>query len=46
MKDRRISFENQIKLTGPSEAFKENIRIVETEEETIITIKGKYINEK
>lgn len=46
MKDRRMSFENHIKLSGPSEAFKENIKVEERGEETIITIKGKYINEK
>lgn len=46
MKDRRMSFDNHIRLSAPSEAFKENIKIVETEEDTIITIKGKYINEK
>ncbi len=41
-----MSFDNHIRLSAPSEAFKENIEIVETEEDTIITIKGKYINEK
>ena len=46
MKDRCMSFDNHIRLSAPSEAFKENIKIVETEEDTIITIKGKYINEK
>ncbi len=46
MKDRRLSFENKIKLSGPSEAFKDNIKIEENGEDTIITIKGKYINEK
>lgn len=46
MKDRRISFEHKIKLYGPSEAFKDSVKIEENGEDTIITIKGKYINEK
>lgn len=46
LKDRRISFDHKIKLYAPSEAFKESVKIEENGEDTIITIKGKYINEK
>ncbi len=46
LKDRRISFDHKIKLYGPSESFKESVKIEENGEDTIITIKGKYINEK
>lgn len=46
LKDRYMSFDNSIKLYGPSEAFKDSIIITENGEDTIITIKGKYVNEK
>lgn len=46
MKERRIAFENRIKLYGPSESFKENVSIEEKGADTIIIIKGKYLSEK
>lgn len=45
LKDRKMSFDNKIKLIGPSEAFKENVSIETNEDNTTITIKGKYISE-
>lgn len=47
LKERKISFQNKIKLLGPTKEFYENVKIVENDNgDTVITIKGKYINEK
>lgn len=46
LKDRKMSFDNKIKLIGPAEAFKENVLIETKDDNTTITIKGKYLSEK
>lgn len=45
-KVRRLAFENSVKITVPIEEFDDTITIEENKDgDTIVTIKGKYVNE-
>lgn len=46
LKTRKISFENSIRLQAPVEEFSDNVVIEEDNENTVIRIKGHFVNEK
>lgn len=46
LKTRTISFENSIKLQAPVEEFSDNVVVEEENGNTVIKIKGRFVNEK